>query len=266
MQPLTCAAMPLSAIWRHPFTSRGLRMSSSALSATPRFPCRRQLTQLAGREFVLAAGTIDARKNGISLLQTWRRLIGEFGDKTPLLLFAGMYGRVGGAELRARLESDAVLAQFVRVVNGPPIKCLAWLYKKKKYCLFSIFPSHVEGWGLPVGESAWFGSLCVASKASSIPEVCGELMDYVDPADTADITRAVRRLITDRDYLQQRKNADRAGHVAFQLTDSGGLGLVSAGCERCLQTSHTDRRRHRVQRRTWPARSAFFAAAGSRDR
>jgi hypothetical protein len=30
-------------------------------------------------------------------------------------------------------------------------------------------------------------------------------MDYVDPADTADITRAVRRLITDRDYLQQRK-------------------------------------------------------------
>jgi glycosyltransferase involved in cell wall biosynthesis len=79
---------------------------------------------------------------------------------------------------------------------------LAWLYK---YCLFSIFPSHVEGWGLPVGESAWFGSLCVASNASAIPEVCGELMDYVDPADTADITRAVRRLITDRDYLQQRK-------------------------------------------------------------
>src|SRR6266850_1988367 len=97
---------------------------------------------------------------------------------------------------------EFVLAQFVRVVNGPSDQVLAWLYK---YCLFSIFPSHVEGWGLPVGESAWFGSLCVASKTSSIPEVCGELMDYVDPADTADITRAVRRLITDRDYLQQRK-------------------------------------------------------------
>jgi glycosyltransferase involved in cell wall biosynthesis len=165
-------------------------------------PLPPQLTQLAGREFVLAAGTIDARKNGVSLLQTWRRLIGEFGDRTPLLLFAGMYGRVGGAEVRASLESDAVLAQFVRVVNGPSDQVLAWLYK---YCLFSIFPSHVEGWGLPVGESAWFGSLCVASNASSIPEVCGELMDYVDPADTADITRAVRRLITDRDYLQQRK-------------------------------------------------------------
>ena len=165
-------------------------------------PLPPQLTELMDREFVLAAGTIDARKNGISLLQTWRRLIGESGDKTPLLVFAGMYGRVGGAEVRAQWERDTVLAQFVRVVDGPSDQALAWLYK---HCLFSIFPSHKEGWGLPVGESAWFGSLCVASKAGSIPEVCGELMDYVDPADTADITRAVRRLITDRDYLQQRK-------------------------------------------------------------
>jgi glycosyltransferase involved in cell wall biosynthesis len=165
-------------------------------------PLPPQLTELADREFVLAAGTIDARKNGVSLLQTWRRLIGEFADKTPLLLFAGMYGRVGGAELRAELESDDLLAEFVRVVDGPSDHELAWLYK---HCLFSAFPSHVEGWGLPVGESAWFGSLCVASKASAIPEVCGDLMDYVDPADSEDITRAVRRLITDRDYLQLRK-------------------------------------------------------------
>jgi len=165
-------------------------------------PLPPQLTELADREFVLAAGTIDARKNGISLLQTWRRLIGELGDKTPLLLFAGMYGRVGGAQVRAALQSDALLVEFVRVVDGPSDQELAWLYK---HCLFSVFPSYVEGWGLPVGESAWFGSLCVASKASAIPEVCGELMDYVDPADTEDITRAVRRLITDRDYLRQRK-------------------------------------------------------------
>ena len=165
-------------------------------------PLPPELTRLVDKEFVLAAGTIDARKNGTALLETWRRLIGELGDKTPLLLFAGMYGRVGGAEVRARLENDAALARFVRVVEGPSDQVLAWLYR---HCLFSTFPSHVEGWGLPVGESAWFGSLCVASRASSIPEVCGELMDYVDPADTADITRGVRRLITDRDYLQQRK-------------------------------------------------------------
>jgi len=35
-----CAGMPRNAIWRHPFTSRGWRMSSSALSATLKFPCR----------------------------------------------------------------------------------------------------------------------------------------------------------------------------------------------------------------------------------
>jgi glycosyltransferase involved in cell wall biosynthesis len=186
-------------------------------------PLPPELTELAHREFVLAAGTIDARKNGISLLHTWRRLIGESGDKTPLLVFAGMYGRVGGSQVRAVLEGDARFAEFVRVVHGPSDQALAWLYK---HCLFSAFPSHAEGWGLPVGESAWFGSLCVASKAGAIPEVCGELMDYIDPADTEDISRAVRRLITDRDYLQQRKTMiARAGlrrwsDVAADLYDS----------------------------------------------
>ena len=202
-------------------------------------PLPPQLTELAGREFVLAAGTIDARKNGTSLLQTWRRLIAESGDRTPLLLFAGMYGRVGGAEVRARLESDALLAPFVRVVEGPSDSVLAWLYR---HCLFSTFPSHVEGWGLPVGESAWFGSVCVASRASSIPEVCGELMDYVDPADTADITRAVRRLISDRDYLRQRKAliaratlrrwSDVAGDLYDCLQQRSPLPAPAAALER----------------------------------
>jgi len=50
-------------------------------------------------------------------------------------------------------------------------------------------------------------------------------MDYVDPADPEDITRAVRRLITDRDYLQQRKTLiararlRRWGDVAADLYD-----------------------------------------------
>jgi hypothetical protein len=110
--------------------------------------------------------------------------------------------KLGGAEVRAAVEGSASLSKFVRVTGHPTDQVLAWLYR---HCLFSAYPSHVEGWGLPIGESAWFGNVCVTSRTSSVPEVCGELMDYVDPADIDEVTRVVRRLIIDRDYLARRK-------------------------------------------------------------
>ena len=43
---------------------------------------------------------------------------------------------------------------------------LAWLYAN---AAFTVFPSLMEGWGLPVGESLWFGKPCVASSGSAVP-------------------------------------------------------------------------------------------------
>jgi hypothetical protein len=45
----------------------------------------------------------------------------------------------------------------------------------------------------------------VASKAASIPEVCGDLIDYVDPCDVADIVAKLRVPILDREYLRERE-------------------------------------------------------------
>jgi glycosyltransferase involved in cell wall biosynthesis len=154
-------------------------------------------------------------------------LIAELGEKTPLLLFAGRYGRIGSGEFQAFLENDPVLSRFARVVDAPADQALAWLYGN---CLFSAYPSHVEGWGLPVGESAWFGKLCLASKTSSVPEVCGALMDYVDPTDVADIVRAARQLIGDRDYLQQREQAIRQAPLRRWADVADDLyGFMQAG-------------------------------------
>jgi glycosyltransferase involved in cell wall biosynthesis len=52
------------------------------------------------------------------------------------------------------------------------------LYRK---CLLTMFPSFAEGWGLPVGESLAYGKISIASRAGAIPEVGGELSDYINP-------------------------------------------------------------------------------------
>jgi len=42
---------------------------------------------------------------------------------------------------------------------------LAFLYQR---CLFTIYPSLYEGWGLPVAESLRTGKFCIASSTSSV--------------------------------------------------------------------------------------------------
>jgi glycosyltransferase involved in cell wall biosynthesis len=129
------------------------------------------------RPFVLCVGTIEVRKNGVALLKVWQRLLKELGDKTPQLVFAGKYGWKIEA-FKKLLQEDLSLQQAVTIIPQATDADLAVLYQN---CLFFAYPSLVEGWGLPVGEAAWFGKYSIASSSSSLPEVCGELVDYVDP-------------------------------------------------------------------------------------
>jgi len=151
--------------------------------------------------FVLCVGTIEIRKNGIFLLEAWRHLIDELGDRAPRLVFAGKYGwKIDG--FRQRLEGDPRLRERVMIVSTPTDADLAALYER---CLFTVYPSLVEGWGLPVGEAAWFGKVTVASSSSSLPEVLGPLADYARPDDLDGFVRGVRRLIEDAGYRTARE-------------------------------------------------------------
>ena len=48
---------------------------------------------------------------------------------------------------------------------------LAWLYQ---HCLVNLYPSHYEGFGLPVLEGMSLGALAICSSSSSMPEVVGD--------------------------------------------------------------------------------------------
>lgn len=164
------------------------------------------VARLAGTRYVLCVGTLERRKNGISLLRVWSRLASRLGDKLPTLVFAGKYGQ-GIDEFLDELRSQPVLKERVRLINNPSDRDLAFLYQ---HCLFTAFPSLYEGWGLPVGEAAWFGKYCIASSATSLPEVCGDLSDYVDPHDVDQLADAVERTVLDPTRLAAKEAAIRA--------------------------------------------------------
>jgi glycosyltransferase involved in cell wall biosynthesis len=66
-----------------------------------------------------------------------------------------------------------------------------------------LFPSRIEGFGLPAVEAMASGCPVVASTAPCLPEVCGEAALYADPDDIDGWFEAVERLQADP-ALRQR--------------------------------------------------------------
>ncbi|MBM2841610.1 MAG: hypothetical protein HW412_2138 [Bacteroidetes bacterium] len=66
-----------------------------------------------------------------------------------------------------------------------------------------VFPSFYEGFGLPPLEGMAHGCPVVVSNVSSLPEVCGDAAEYVDPHDVHNIADGMLKLLTDGDLRKQ---------------------------------------------------------------
>ncbi|HOC73080.1 MAG TPA: glycosyltransferase family 1 protein, partial [Candidatus Hydrogenedentes bacterium] len=83
-----------------------------------------------------------------------------------------------------------------------------------------VWPSLMEGFGLPVLEAMACGAPVVTSRTSSLPEVTGDAALLVDPLDTEALSDAMRRLATD-EALRGRLSAEgvkRAAHFTWEHT------------------------------------------------
>ena len=146
------------------------------------------------RPYVLLVSTIEIRKNHALMFRVWRRLLRERPpEQVPDLVFAGKIGWLT-ADLLQQLENTDWLDGKIRFIPAPSDGELASLYRN---CLFTVFPSLYEGWGLPVTESLSFGKIVAASDRASIPEAGGDFCVYYDPENVEDAYRTVRQLIDD---------------------------------------------------------------------
>jgi glycosyltransferase involved in cell wall biosynthesis len=163
----------------------------------------------ARREHVLYVSTIEVRKNHLLLLRIWQRLIAQHGaERVPKLVFAGKYGWEI-AELKSELARTGFLAGKIAVVRDIPDAEIAALYRKS---FFTVFPSHCEGWGLPVAESLLYGRYCIASSATSLPEVGGAFADYHDPTDAEAAYRLIARAIFEPGFVAAKERRIAAGY------------------------------------------------------
>jgi glycosyltransferase involved in cell wall biosynthesis len=148
---------------------------------------------LKRRDFVLVVGTLELRKNHCLIVRATHNLYPRLKDRIPHILLVGRPG--WGAEfIEGEFASTGYLGGRIRVLANVTDSELANLYAA---CRFTIFPSFVEGWGLPVQESLAFGRPCLASSATSIPEAGLDLATYFDPCDLPAFQDLLARWIED---------------------------------------------------------------------
>lgn len=147
--------------------------------------------------YVLFVSTIEARKNHVLAFEAWLELIRQHGVKAvPKLVCVGKRGWLDEA-IHAKLAAHEDLRDRVLMLSGLSDADLALLYRG---CLFTLYPSTFEGWGLPVTESLCHGKVPVTSDGSSLPEAGGPFAVYFEAGSATRLTRAVDRLIFDPVY------------------------------------------------------------------
>ncbi len=81
---------------------------------------------------------------------------------------------------------------------------LVWLYR---HCQAYVFPSLMEGFGLPALEAMAAGAPVVSSDATCLPEIYGDAAYYFDPYDTADMARKVQEVLDSSELRQKLTSA-----------------------------------------------------------
>lgn len=160
-----------------------------------------------GRPFVLFVGTIESRKNHLLAFGAWLALLRRHGpEAVPDLVCVGKRGWLAEAALKLHQNSAALRAK-VHLLHGVADTELEALYRG---CLFTLYNSHYEGWGLPVTESLAHGKVPLVPDHSSLREAGGEGAVYFTPQSEPALVEGLERLIFDTGFRQAQEALVRA--------------------------------------------------------
>ena len=114
---------------------------------------------LDSKPFVLYVSSINERKNHMMLVKAWIRAKRADTLKNTKLIFVGKFSESHTASYRQKLELR-LIKYNIQIDSSADDKKLAEYYQK---CLFTVYPSLDEGWGIPPLESLAFGKICLVS-------------------------------------------------------------------------------------------------------
>lgn len=167
--------------------------------------------------FILCVGTFEVRKNYLLMYMAYKEGMAR-GIKLPKLVIVGGKGWYTD-DLLFAFKHDPSFRDIVHI-GGRTDEELSWLYEN---CLFTVYPSVYEGWGLPIAESLARGKVCISSNTSSMTEIAGDLIDYFSPYDSGQCLEKIQYYLEDDNLKKKQKEIQKKykplswGQTALQV-------------------------------------------------
>jgi glycosyltransferase involved in cell wall biosynthesis len=169
---------------------------------------------------ILFVSTIEGRKNHLALLEACEALWTEGLGFELELIGLPRTDTAGPA-----LKKIAELQQALRPLHYAGAVPEAELHQAYARCTFTVYPSLIEGYGLPVFESLGYGKPCICSARGALGEAAvGGGCLALDQVDASSLAGAIRRLLNHPTELGALAAAARArrlrtwGEYAADLT------------------------------------------------
>jgi glycosyltransferase involved in cell wall biosynthesis len=155
------------------------------------------------RPFVLA----DGLKNPAVLVAAWKKLPEILRNSFQIVFFSRRPDPLP-------IVNEAVEAGYAKLLIRPPREDLVALYSQAQ---IFVFPSWIEGFGLPILEAMTCGAPVIASNRGSIPEVAGDAALIIDAEDASGLAIYIERLLTSPEESSQwqQRGFARAKHFSW---------------------------------------------------
>lgn len=172
-------------------------------------------------DFLLFVGTLEPRKNLLTLLKALEQIVGD-SSLRPQLVIAGGEGWL----------MDEFIA-FTRKATISDRLCLTGYLKDDELCaLYSsckafIYPSVYEGFGLPPLEAMACGAPVIAGRIPALQETLGSAALLVEPLDVEGLAKDIAGLLHDESRRNRLRSAglQHAAKFSWERTARLTLGV-----------------------------------------
>ena len=151
------------------------------------------------KQYLLYVGQQSDYKNIKRLGDAHQKLLKNYPDLGLILV-----GRKNASALANEAYFTKKNYQNILFTDFVEDDQLNWLYS---HAASYVFPSLMEGFGLPGLEAMGHGTPVISSNATCLPEIYGKAAHYFDPRNTDDIARAITEVLGN-EKLRQKLSKD----------------------------------------------------------
>ena len=151
-------------------------------------------------KMILNVGTLEPRKNVVTLMKAFKKLMEKDVDGYKLVIAGDkgwLYEQIFNEVEHSDLKKEILFLGVVKDEDLPMLYNCADIF---------VYPSLYEGFGLPPLEAMACGIPVITSNTSSLPEVIGDAGIMVDPTDVNSLCEAMHSVLTNKKLWQHMSN------------------------------------------------------------